>query len=212
MTGTASNLADVTYRLPPLNGLRAFEAAARHMSFKGAADELCVTPGAVSQLVKALETALDLRLFHRSARAITLTAEGRQYLPSIRRAFEELAKATETAAPGLRGRKLRLGIAPDLDQLANPVLRRLLSRKGTAEIVGLRVKDDPALLSKDGGLDALLRTSTEACAGLHINRIAVRDGDRSRIAAVLVTRPGIAGCHQHETLVKLLARAAREDN
>jgi LysR family glycine cleavage system transcriptional activator len=200
----------VTYRLPPLNGLRAFEAAARHMSFKGAADELCVTPGAVSQLVKSLETALDLKLFERSARAITLTAEGRNYLPSIRKAFDEIARATEASAPGLRGRKLRLGIAPDLDRIASPVLRRLVSRKGTADIVGLPVKDDPALLSKH--LDALLRISDDACAGLHINRVVVRGSDRSPVAAILVTRPGIAGCHQHETLVKMLARAAREDH
>ena len=101
----------MTYRLPPLNGLRAFEAAARHMSFKCAADELCVTAGAVSQHVKALETALGIKLFRRSARAIALTAEGRQYLPSIRTAFEVIAKATEATAPGLRRRKLRLGIA-----------------------------------------------------------------------------------------------------
>src|SRR5262249_14316211 len=118
------------------------------MSFKGAADELCVTPGAVSQLVKALETALDLKLFERSARAISLTTEARNYLPSIRRAFEEIASATEATAPGLRGRRLRLGIAPDLDRLGSPVLRRLINRKGAAEIVGLRVKDDLALLSK----------------------------------------------------------------
>jgi len=200
----------VTYRLPPLNGLRAFEAAARHLSFKGAADELCVTPGAVSQLVKALEAALDLKLFHRSARAITLTEEARNYLPSIRRAFEEIAKATEATAPGLRGRKLRLGIAPDLERVASPVLHRLVSRKGTAEIVGLRVKDDPALLAKH--LDALLRISDEACSGLHIDRVVVKGEDRNPIPAVLVTRPGIAGCHQHATLVKLLARAAREDH
>src|SRR5262245_32317159 len=102
----------MTYRLPPLNGLRAFEAAARHLSFRGAADELCVTPGAVSQLVKALETALGVALFRRSARAIALTADGENYLPSIRTAFETIARATEATAPGLRGRKLRLGIAP----------------------------------------------------------------------------------------------------
>jgi LysR family glycine cleavage system transcriptional activator len=202
----------MTYRLPPLNGLRAFEAAARHRSFTGAADELCVTPGAVSQLVKTLETALDTRLFHRSARAITLTAEGKKYLPAIRRAFEEIAEATEATAPGLRGRKLRLGIAPDLDQADCPVLRRLVSRKGTPEIVGLRVADDPGQLGQGGNLDALLRTSDEACAGLHIDRVAVTAGDRSRLRAVLVSRPGIAGCRQHKSLVMLLARAARESN
>ena len=202
----------VTYRLPPLNGLRAFEAAARHRSFRAAADELCVTPGAVSQLVKTLETALDTRLFHRSARAITLTAEGKRYLPSIRKAFEEIAAATEATAPGLRGRKLRLGIAPDLDEADCPVLRRLVARKDTPEIVGVRVADDPALLAQGGSLDALLRSSDEGCAGLHIDRVVVAGGDRSRLATILVTRPGIAGCHQHKTLVMLLARAARESH
>ena len=120
----------MTYRLPPLNGLRAFEAAARHMSFKYAADELCVTAGAVSQHVKALETALGVKLFRRSARAIALTTEGRKYLPSIRTAFEVIAKATEATAPGLRGRKLRLGIAPDLDKADCPAahLGRVLRR------------------------------------------------------------------------------------
>jgi LysR family glycine cleavage system transcriptional activator len=200
----------VTYRLPPLNGLRAFEAAARHMSFRGAADELCVTPGAVSQLVKALETALGVQLFRRSARAISLTPRGRTYLPAIRRAFEEIAKATEATAPGLRGRKLRLGIAPAIDQAACPVVRRLVAEKEIAPIVAVPAKDDPTLLAQSGGLDALLRMTDDACTGLHINRLELRAGDRSSVAAVLVTRPGLAGCRQHESLVKLLARAARE--
>jgi len=183
--------------------LRAFEAAARHMSFKRAADELCVTAGAVSQHVKALETALGVTLFRRSARAIALTTEGRKYLPSIRTAFEVIAKATEATAPGLRGRKLRLGIAPTLDKAACPVLRHLVSDKESTQIVGLRVADDPALLA-EGGLDALLRTSDESCAGLHIDRIVVRGGNSGQVPAVLVTRPGIAGCRQHRNLVKLL--------
>ena len=114
-------------------------------------------------------------------------------------------------APGLRGRKLRLGIAPQLDETDFPVLRQLVSQKQTSQIVGLRVKDDPALLVQSGGLDALLRTSDEACAGLHIDRVMVRSEERSR-RAVLVTRPGIAGCRQHKTLVMLLARAARADH
>lgn len=200
----------VTYRLPPLNGLRAFEAAARHASFKRAADELCVTPGAVSQLVKSLETALDVKLFHRSARAIGLTPAGEAYLPPIRRAFTEIAQATEATAPGLRGRKLRLGIAPAIDRAGCPVLRRLVHEKEIAPIVGVRVKkDDPTLLADDGGFDALLRPSDAFCQGLHIERVVLIDADANRMAAVLVTRPGIAGCHQHTSLVKLLARTAR---
>jgi LysR family glycine cleavage system transcriptional activator len=193
----------VTYRLPPLNGLRAFEAAARHTSFKRAADELCVTPGAVSQHGKALETALGIKLFRRSARAIALTPEGRKYLPAIRTAFEVIAQATEATAPGLRGRKLRLGITPGLDKAAYPALRRLASPKELTQIVGQRVADDPGLLA-DGELDALLRTSDDSCRGLHIDRIVLKGGDPGRLPAILVTRPGIAGCRQHRNLVKLL--------
>jgi LysR family glycine cleavage system transcriptional activator len=194
----------VTYRLPPLNGLRAFEAAARHKSFRRAADELCVTAGAVSQHVKALEGALGIMLFQRSARAIALTPEGRTYVRAIRAAFEMIAEATEATAPGLRGRKLRLGIAPPLDKTTWPTLRRLLANSAVPEIVGMRVKDDPAQLEDGGRLDALLRDSDESCAGLHIDRIAVGDGDSGRVPVVLVTRPGIAGCRQHNNLVKLL--------
>ena len=59
----------MSYKLPPLNALRAFEASARHLSFKRAADELCVTAGAVSQQVKALETGMGVKLFRRLPRA-----------------------------------------------------------------------------------------------------------------------------------------------
>src|SRR5512144_2892708 len=110
----------MTYRLPPLAGLRAFEAAARHMSFKRAADELCVTAGAVSQHVKTLEQSLGVALFRRLPRSIELTAAGKKYLPPISTAFEILSEATETNAPALRGWKLRVGIAPGLQKLACP--------------------------------------------------------------------------------------------
>src|SRR5258708_4936954 len=174
----------MSYRLPPLNGLRAFEAAARHMSFKRAADELCVTPGAVSQHVKALEVALGVGLFRRSARAIGLTPEGKKYLPSISAAFEAISNATEATAPALRGRKLRLGIAPALEKAACPVLRRLVSRKEAAPIIGIHVPDDPDLLV-DGDIDAMIRTSGDLCAGLHIEHVTVRDGDSRHLPAVL---------------------------
>ena len=85
-------------RLPPLNALRAFEAAARHLSMKGAADELCVTPGAVSQLVKTLETHLGVALFRRANRAIFLTEAGQDYLPAIRNAFRQIGDATHRIA------------------------------------------------------------------------------------------------------------------
>ena len=94
-------------RLPPLNALRAFEAAARHLSVKNAADELCVTPGAVSQMLKALEQDLGVALFRRVNRGIFLTDAGQGYLPPIRNAFRQIADASRrvqgSCARGLGG-------------------------------------------------------------------------------------------------------------
>ena len=85
----------MSYRLPPLTALRAFESAARHLSFKKAAEELHVTPAAISQQIKVLESYLGLSLFHRLTRALELTAQGLAMLPKIREGFECLAAAVE---------------------------------------------------------------------------------------------------------------------
>ena len=86
------------HRLPPLNALRAFEASARHLSVKNAADELCVTPGAVSQLIKTLEVHLGVPLFRRVNRGIFLTDAGQAYLPPVRNAFRQISDATRRVA------------------------------------------------------------------------------------------------------------------
>jgi LysR family glycine cleavage system transcriptional activator len=80
--------------LPSLNGLRAFEAAARLLSFTRAADELNVTQTAVSHQIRRLEEQLGLRLFVRRNRALTLTRAAEAYLPAVRTAFEDLRQAT----------------------------------------------------------------------------------------------------------------------
>lgn len=82
-------------RLPPLNALRAFEAAARLLSFKKAATELSVTPAAISHQIKLLEEFLDLALFHRLTRALELTPEGAAMLPKVQEGFASLAAAVE---------------------------------------------------------------------------------------------------------------------
>jgi LysR family transcriptional regulator, glycine cleavage system transcriptional activator len=82
-------------RLPSLNALKAFEAAARYESFTRAAGELCVTQGAISHQVKALETELGLRLFHRERQRLVITEAGRAYLEVVRDAFDRLAAGTE---------------------------------------------------------------------------------------------------------------------
>ena len=82
-------------RLPPLNSLRAFEAAARHLSFTKAAEELFVTQAAISHQIKALEDYLGVELFIRRNRKLLLTDEGQLYWPKIRDIFEKLVNATE---------------------------------------------------------------------------------------------------------------------
>jgi LysR family glycine cleavage system transcriptional activator len=86
----------VIYRLPPLNALRVFEAAARHLSFKEAAAELHITQAAVSHQVKSLEEYLGVRLFRRSGRGVQLTDAARACLPKLLRGFDALAAAVET--------------------------------------------------------------------------------------------------------------------
>ena len=78
--------------LPPLNGLRAFEAAARHLSFKRAAEELHVTPAASSQQVQGLEQFAGVKLFQRLARGLRLTDAGQAALPAVRDGFDLLAR------------------------------------------------------------------------------------------------------------------------
>ncbi len=83
-------------RLPSLNGLRAFEAAARHESFTKAADELCVTQGAVSHQVKALEAELGVKFFNREPKRLIITEAGRRYLEVVRDALDRTAAGTDS--------------------------------------------------------------------------------------------------------------------
>ncbi len=106
-------------RLPPLTALRAFEAAARHMSFRDAADELAVTPAALSYQIKSLEEHLGAPLFRRLNRAVELTEAGRALLPGTSEGFDQLRLAwratrrivddttlTITAGPGFTAKWL----------------------------------------------------------------------------------------------------------
>jgi LysR family glycine cleavage system transcriptional activator len=92
-------------RLPPLAALRAFEAAARHQSFRVAADELAVTATAISHQIRQLEQRLGVTLFERQARGVALTAEGRQLFPALREGFDLMADAL---APLLRPKRRRI--------------------------------------------------------------------------------------------------------
>src|SRR6266576_3120957 len=100
-------------RLPPLNALKAFEAAARHESFTRAAEELCVTQGAVSHQVKALEAELGLKLFNRERQRLVITEAGRAYLVVVRDAFDRIGDGTERLLQRQSGGALTVSTSPD---------------------------------------------------------------------------------------------------
>jgi len=99
-------------RLPPLKALRAFEAAARHMSVKAAADELALKPTAISHQIRLLETALGHALFRRRPRPLTLTPVGAALFPVVRNGFESIAEAFATARSEDVSRQLEAIDAP----------------------------------------------------------------------------------------------------
>jgi LysR family glycine cleavage system transcriptional activator len=99
-------------RLPPLNALRAFESAARHLNFSRAAEELAVTPGAVSQQIQNLEDYVGAALFKRTPRGLLLTDSAQTALPALREAFDRLAEAASLLTAAVDGRRLTLTAPP----------------------------------------------------------------------------------------------------
>jgi len=100
--------------LPPLNALKVFESAARHLSFTKAADELHVTPGAVSQQIKSLEDYIGGRLFRRTKRALLLTDSAQASLPILREAFDKLEEASRILTARGDSKRLTVSVAPSL--------------------------------------------------------------------------------------------------
>src|SRR5436190_16376098 len=100
-------------RLPPLNALKAFEAAARSESFTRAAEELYVTQGAVSHQVKALEATLGVKLFNRERQRLVITEAGREYLAVVRDALDRIALGTERLVQRQTSGVLTVSTSPD---------------------------------------------------------------------------------------------------
>jgi LysR family glycine cleavage system transcriptional activator len=100
-------------RLPPLNALRAFEAAARSESFTRAAEELNVTQGAVSHQVKALEATLGIKLFNRERQRLLITQAGQEYLAVVRDALDRIAVGTERLVQRQTSGALTVSTSPD---------------------------------------------------------------------------------------------------
>ncbi|WP_198586126.1 LysR substrate-binding domain-containing protein [Roseovarius salinarum] len=146
-------------RLPPLNQLRAFEAAARHGSFKTGAAELCVTQAAVSHQIKALEAGLGTALFVRRTRAVELTSAGRRLARALTPALDAMETAALEAAGTAMTGELRVSVAPFYGN------RFLLPRLPAfhAAHPGLTIAADLSFEQADlaaQGLDAALRYGT----------------------------------------------------
>jgi len=159
-------------RLPPLNALRAFEAAARHLSFKNAARELHVTPGAVSHHVKQLEDSLGMPLFRRLTRALELTPEGHVLLPKVQEGLRNLAEAVERVRSRGEARTLTVMAPP------NFAARWLVPRLGTFTDrhpgLDLHVASRPSMI--DGRDDPHTRPSPESSEVAPVAMVRFGDG------------------------------------
>lgn len=122
-------------RLPPLTALRAFEAAARHLSFAKAAEELYVTPAALSYQIKSLETDLGVQLFRRLNRAVELTEAGRLLAPGVSEGFEALKAAVRNLNRMREGRGLILTAGPAFTaKWLAPRIFRFIERRPDIEV------------------------------------------------------------------------------
>ena len=159
-------------KLPPLNALRAFEATARHLSVKDAADELSVTPGAVSQLVKALELHLGVTLFRRINRGMLLTEAGQGYLPPVRNAFRQIGEATQRVRVSPDSGVLTVSVTPFF--AAAWLVPRLKSFQDVHPAIDLQIvtSNTPVDFSRDG-VDLAVRHGLGRYPGLRSERVLV---------------------------------------
>lgn len=191
----------MTYRLPSLNTLRAFEAAARHLSFKMAASELGVTAGAVSQQVKKLEGSLGVALFRRLPHGLLLTVQGETYLPSITRVFEDLTQATEAIAPDMNGKKFNVGICSRaLALLPSSWPNHCESLK---PYVRDSIQTTDVELVKSNEIDCLIRLGGGPYGDLSLVRIPGSPGTREpREELHFICKPGLADCRQSRAILE----------
>ena len=157
--------------LPPLNALKAFEATARHLSFSRAAEELHVTPAALSHQIRGLEDLLALKLFHRKARAIELTAAARLMYPGIRSGFESLRTAVEQLDRAREDRILVVSASPGLTaKWLVPRIYRFLEQHPD---IDTRISSGVGFSNfTTDGVDVGIRLSSGVHPDLHVEKLA----------------------------------------
>jgi LysR family glycine cleavage system transcriptional activator len=155
----------MTARLPSLNGLRAFEAAARHLSFTNAASELNVTQTAISHQIRRLEEELGLRLFVRQNRALALTPQAKAYLPGVRAAFNDLRLATDRLLRRDDDHVLTVSTLASL--AAKWLLPRLSKFQESHPGIDVRITTSTGLVDfRSGDVDAAIRYGRGNWSGL----------------------------------------------
>ena len=157
-------------RLPPLNALRAFEAAARHLNFSRAADELSVTPGAVSQQIQNLEDYVGAALFKRTPKGLLLTDAAQTALPALREAFDRLAEAASLLTAAVDGRRLTLTAPPSF--AANWLVPRLGAFEQAHPQVDVWLSAGIELVDLTAGeVDVAIRYGSGRYPGLEVRRL-----------------------------------------
>ncbi len=161
-------------RLPPLNAVRAFEAAARHLSFTRAAEELHVTQAAISHQVKALEVYLGLKLFRRLNRALVLTEDGQTYLPPVKRIFDQLYDATRRLTESEARGKLTVSALPSL--AARWLVPRLGRFRAAHPDIDIRLAPATHLVDfAREDVDVAIRYGRGQYPGLRVDRLMTED-------------------------------------
>jgi LysR family glycine cleavage system transcriptional activator len=157
-------------RLPPLNALRAFEAAARHLSFTRAADELHVTQTAISHQIRGLEERLGVRLFRRLPRGLLLTEEAQRFLPPVREAFDQIAAAAERLTAVGSSSTLTVSVLPSF--AAKWLVPRLGSFRAAYPDLDLRISASSQLVdfARDD-VDVGIRMGRGMYPGLRVERL-----------------------------------------
>ena len=161
------------HRLPPLNALKAFEVAGRHMSFSRAAEELHVTPAAISHQIKALETDLGVKLFRRLNRSLQLTEAGQACLPGLRSAFETMASAVGRVRDKEDWNILTISAPPAFG--ARWLVPRIVDFRTANPQIQVRI--DPAIRSMDpvrDSVDVAIEFSQGHYSGRSVQRPAQR--------------------------------------
>lgn len=157
-------------RLPPLNALKSFEATARHLSVKLAAEELCVTPGAVSQMIKTLETHLGVKLFERVVRGLYLTDIGRDYLPAIRNSLRQIAEASARIESMADSGVLSVSVTPFFASAW--LVPRMKSFQDRHPDIDLQIVTSSALVDfSRSGIDVAVRHGLGRYPGLRSDRV-----------------------------------------